>query len=96
MADKDRTPPDLLGSLLTGKKSQTPAPQPEEPTEAFTAPPEQVKATYYLSTSILAKLDEAWLKLRKATGKRVSKGEIVEASLQMALEQMEELTKRVK
>ena len=102
----DRTPDDLLGSLLTGKKTapeDTEKPQ-KEPIQAedrssrkkasesfLESPGGKAKATYYLDESVLSKLDEAWLALRKMAINRtsISKSWIVEQAILMAVQELE-------
>lgn len=54
---------------------------------------ETVKATYYIDTSVLDRLDLAQVALRRLTGKRgheLSKSAIVQAALHIALVELEE------
>ena len=83
----DRTP-DVLGSLLDGKKADPeateklqeqpikdkPEPAQEKPSKELLESPEgkKAKATYYLDENVLALLDEAWLDLRKMAINRTS------------------------
>jgi len=59
---------------------------------------DKAKATYYLSPETMAELEEAWLRLRKAVASsvgqeqrgQVSKSLLVEAALQIVLEELEQ------
>lgn len=57
------------------------------------APGEKVKATFYISSSIVDRLEEGWSELRKISPKEargeISKSFIVETALQEALEELD-------
>jgi hypothetical protein len=102
MATRKPTP-DILGDVLgepsAGRHTGTPVHQvtvvPENPpTRApADAPAERVKATFYLDSTVLERLEEAWHRLRKgAKGTergKVSKSVIVEVALELALQDLE-------
>ncbi len=52
---------------------------------------DKVKGTFYLSAAVMEQLDDAWLSLRKQAQQRsqVSKSAIVEAALQIALDDIQ-------
>ena len=55
----------------------------------------RTKCTYDLSQDTVEGLEEARLKLRRMTGRNVKRYEIVEASLMLALEDLEKLAGRL-
>jgi len=72
----------------------------KSPTETPEPSGEKVKATYYIALEAVEALDEGWLQLRKlsSTDARtsISKSLIVEAALQITLEELEKSGKRSK
>lgn len=79
------------GNLLDNIVSQAAQQQQPETALAPPTPPqessEKTRVNHYISTEVLDTLDESWLALRKMTKKkRVSKSQIVEAALIMALD----------
>lgn len=51
---------------------------------------EKVKATFYLDPAAEAELEAVWLRLRRLTGRKVSKSEIVETALRYLAGDVEE------
>lgn len=51
---------------------------------------EKVKATYYMATGTEQRLEAAWMKLRRMTGRKVSKSEIVEAAIRRAVQELDD------
>ncbi len=99
MADRKKLP-DVMGDLLEGKAKQPQPARAEEhqparkPAKQKAPPPpeaeEKVKATFYLSQEAVDALEDAWLQLRRLSSDRssVSKSAIVEAALEIALEEL--------
>lgn len=56
----------------------------QEPTSA----PEKVKVTYYLEPDDEVLMERAWLELRRLSGRKVSKSELVGAALRRAAEDL--------
>lgn len=50
----------------------------------------KVKATYYMQEGTEQDLERAWLELRRMTGRKVSKSEIVETAIQHATRDLDE------
>jgi len=52
---------------------------------------DKIKGTFYLTAAVMEQLDDAWLSLRKQAQQRsqVSKSAIVEAALQIALDDIQ-------
>ncbi len=52
---------------------------------------DKIKGTFYLAAAVMEQLDDAWLSLRKQAQQRsqVSKSAIVEAALQIALDDIQ-------
>lgn len=59
-----------------GRKTSEPAYQPLDLSTT-----DKEKATYNLPSSVVAALDEVWMEARRATGKKVSKSDIVALAL---------------
>lgn len=75
-------------SQIDRKTEKQKARKPEKQTEPVEEP--KIKATHYLKQSTLYKLEEALIQLRRATDNRgLSRYEIVEEALQMALDELE-------
>jgi len=100
MADREQLP-DIMSGLLGGKAKQAEAPEPTSKPARQTArkpvkpppPPdseEKIKATFYLSQETVDLLEDGWLKLRRLATDRasVSKSAIVEAALEITLEDL--------
>ena len=68
-------------------KSEAPPPKPAKPVG-------KTKATFYISTELLTALENLWLDLRRDQLK-YSKGEIVEAGLELAIEDKAQLMARL-
>ncbi len=97
---KRQVTPDILSAVLTGEESPAPArkrtkrpalKKEVEPEQGRGEEVEKQKATFYLSETALADLENAWMSLRSLKrGKgSVSKSGIVEASLRAALDEYE-------
>jgi len=93
---KRKETPDVLGEVLGGQDE--PEKQPARKTAKQRArkaekQPEddpKIKATHYLRQSTLYRLEEALIQLRRATDNRgLSRYEVVEEAIQMALEELE-------
>jgi len=50
---------------------------------------DKVKATFYLPSDVEADLERAWLQLRRLTGRKVSKSDLVAAALRALVEDVE-------
>ena len=92
---KRKQTPDVLGDILGGQEepeeqpARKPARQKARKTEKEPEDP-KIKATHYLRQSTLYRLDEGLLQLRRATDNRgLSRYEIVEEAIQMALDELE-------
>lgn len=102
MTDKHKETPDLLGAIIdrTAKQqSDKPASQETSKTakqqtadlEMPEAPAgEKVKNTYYFSPDTAFDLDSVQLELRRLTGKRLSKSEVIEAAMILAFQDWRE------
>lgn len=55
---------------------------------------EKVKATYYLPADVEAELESVWLQLRRLTGRKVSKSEIVTEALRALAADVEQKGER--
>lgn len=95
--------PDIMDTLLGDNKQKTKtAPKPREQKKAKSeAPPPKpakpvgkTKATFYISTELLTALENLWLDLRRDQLK-YSKGEIVEAGLELAIQDKAQLMTRL-
>jgi hypothetical protein len=101
MPKRKETPPDIMSSLLSGKKDE-PAPKPPTLTETRkpapavqeTGEPESIKITVYLSEDTAYGLDEAKGSLRRLLkpdrARTITKSSIVEAALSLALQELQE------
>ena len=100
MPKRKETPPDIMASLLSGKKEE-PEPEPKptateprkpEPAALETGEPETVKVTVYLSEDTAYGLDDAKASLRRLLKPErkhsVTKSLIVEAALSIALQEL--------
>lgn len=79
-------------STAAGQQASTPVQQPDSaPAQQQASKP--IKATFYFRPETAEALEEAWIKLRRTIGKtrqsQVSKSEIVETALLLALEDLE-------
>lgn len=98
--------PDIMDALLGDNKQKAKtAPKPREQKKAKSAAPPpklqpepakvgKTKATFYISTELLTALENLWLDLRRDQLK-YSKGEIVEAGLELAIEDKAQLMARL-
>lgn len=101
MAASRKKTPDILGAVLDKKKPKDSIPVKQKdikPERQLTIKSDnKVKATYYLSQDAVTALEDAQYQLRKLAGEsrsRISKSFIVEAALQMALEEVESQGKK--
>lgn len=53
-------------------------------------PSKKVQATYYMQEETEQDLERAWIKLRRMTGRKVSRSEIVETAIQHATRDLDE------
>ena len=93
---KRKETPDVLGSILGGQEEPERQParkvasQRDRETEKQPEDDPKIKATHYLRQSTLYRLEEGLIQLRRATGNRdLSRYEVVEQAVQMALEELE-------
>ncbi|MCH7682058.1 hypothetical protein IID10_22290 [candidate division KSB1 bacterium] len=99
--------PDIMDALLGDNKQKAKtvpklreqkkaksAPPPSKPQPEPTKPGGKTKATFYISTELLTALENLWLDLRRDQLK-YSKGEIVEAGLELAIEDKAQLMARL-
>lgn len=79
------------GDQTTSKPVQHNTSKPVSQHNAKVEPDDKVKGTFYLSAAVMEQLDDAWLSLRKQAQQRsqVSKSGIVEAALQIALDDIQ-------
>lgn len=75
------------------KKRSAPKAKPAPEIQKEEAPGAKIKATFYISSAIVDKLEEGWTQLRRITPKEqrgdISKSFIVETALQEALEELD-------
>ena len=94
--------PDIMDTLLGDKPQPKPASKPQQHRKTKGAAPQiepsktagKTKATFYISTELLTALENLWLDLRRDQLK-YSKGEIVEAGLELAIEDKAQLMARL-
>ena len=102
---KRKQTPDIMSTLLGDNKQKAKtAPKREQKKAKSAAPPPKLqpepakvgktKATFYISTELLTALENLWLDLRRDQLK-YSKGEIVEAGLELAIEDKAQLMARL-